>query len=525
MKIFKLSFILICLSFLTAKAQYPTILISSSNDPEEVSIAINPKNTNQIIAGANLNNRYKSNDGGLTWQAGILTCNAYSVYGDPVVFWDTLGSAYFMHLSNPNPSITPGGTWVDRIVIQKSTDAGATYPICKATGKSGTKVQDKPWHVVSPFDNSIHITWTQFDAYESSASADSSHIMYSHSLDGGLTWSAPLRINHQGGNCMDNDTTVEGAVPAIGPSGEVYVVWASLQGLRFQKSVDNGLTWMPSEKLIGTINGGWVYDVGGLMRCNGLPFTQCDLSQGPNRGTIYVNYSDQTNGINDVDVYVIKSTDGGTTWSSPIRVNNDVPGKNQFMSSMTVDQATGYVYVIFYDRRNYTGSNLTDVYVAISKDGGNTFSNHKINQTSFNPTSTVFFGDYIGISAHNNKVRPIWMQLNGGALSVFTANLDALTLTGIPENEKSVISIITPQPNPFSSQTKIIFNLTKKQKVTAQLVDASGKIIKELVTDKLFSKGKHDMVIDKNENNLTKGLYYLVLYGEAKSEFVKLIVE
>jgi hypothetical protein len=302
-------------------------------------------------------------------------------------------------------------------------------------------------------------------------------------------------------------------------------VWASLQGLRFQKSLDNGLTWMPSEKLIGTINGGWVYEVGGLMRCNGLPFTQCDLSKGPNRGTIYVNYSDQTNGINDVDVYVIKSTDGGTTWSSPIRVNNDVPGKNQFMSSMTVDQATGYVYVIFYDRRNYTGSNLTDVYVAISKDGGTTFSNHKINQTSFNPTSTVFFGDYIGISAHNNKVRPIWMQLNGGALSVFTANLDALTLTGIPENEKSVISIITPQPNPFSSQTKIIFSLTKKQKVTAQLVDASGKIIKELASDKLFSKGKHDMVIDKNENNLTKGLYYLVLYGEAKSEFVKLIVD
>ena len=328
MKIFKITFILFSLSVLEVKAQYPTILISSSNDPEEVTIAINPKNTNQIIAGANLNNRYKSNDGGLTWQAGILTCNAYSVYGDPVVFWDTLGSAYFMHLSNPNPSITPGGTWVDRIVIQKSTDAGATYPICKATGKSGTKVQDKPWFVVSPFDNSIHVTWTQFDAYESSLSSDSSHIMYSHSLDAGLTWSAPLRINHQGGNCMDNDTTVEGAVPAIGPSGEVYVVWASLQGLRFQKSLDNGLTWMPSEKLIGTINGGWVYDVGGLMRCNGLPFTHCDLSQGPNRGTIYVNYSDQTNGINDVDVYVIKSTDGGTTWSSPIRVNNDVPGKN-----------------------------------------------------------------------------------------------------------------------------------------------------------------------------------------------------
>ena len=68
-------------------------------------------------------------------------------------------------------------------------------------------------------------------------------------------------------------------------------------------------------------------------------------------------------------------------------------------------------------------------------------------------------------------------------------------------------------------------NLTKKQKVSAQLVDSSGKLIKELVTTKPYSKGIHDFVIDKNENNLTKGLYYLVLYGEAKSEFVKLIVE
>ena len=54
MKRFKLTFILIGLSVLAAKAQYPNILISTSNEPEEVSIAINPKNTNQIVAGANI---------------------------------------------------------------------------------------------------------------------------------------------------------------------------------------------------------------------------------------------------------------------------------------------------------------------------------------------------------------------------------------------------------------------------------------------------------------------------------------
>ena len=43
------------------------MLISNQNQPEEVSICINPKNINQLSAGANLNNSYYSTDGGATW--------------------------------------------------------------------------------------------------------------------------------------------------------------------------------------------------------------------------------------------------------------------------------------------------------------------------------------------------------------------------------------------------------------------------------------------------------------------------
>nr|MBK9651772.1 hypothetical protein [Bacteroidota bacterium] len=67
---------------------------------------------------------------------------------------------------------------------------------------------------------------------------------------------------------------------------------------------------------------------------------------------------------------------------------------------MTVDQATGYLYFVFYDRRNYT-NNQTDVYVAVSTDGGTTFINHKISQTPFVPDPNVFFGDYTNITAYN----------------------------------------------------------------------------------------------------------------------------
>ena len=111
--------LLFCIVFsVKLLAQFPNVLISTSNSPEEVSIAINPKNTNQIVAGANLNNSYRSNDAGVTWSVQTLVCSAYGVWGDPVLIWDTANTCYYMHLSNP-PS---GGSWIDRIVVQKSTD-------------------------------------------------------------------------------------------------------------------------------------------------------------------------------------------------------------------------------------------------------------------------------------------------------------------------------------------------------------------------------------------------------------------
>ncbi|MDD1463672.1 glycoside hydrolase, partial [Dolichospermum sp. ST_sed2] len=130
----------------------------------------------------------------------------------------------------------------------------------------------------------------------------------------------------------------------------------------FQKSTDGGTTWLPNEQLVNSFPGGWDYGISGLYRCNGLPFTFCDLANAsPYKGTIYINWSDQVNGLNDGDIWITKSTNGGTTWSAPIRVNNDVPGKQQFMSAMTIDQITGYVYILFYDRRNYASGNNTDV--------------------------------------------------------------------------------------------------------------------------------------------------------------------
>lgn len=493
---------------LVAFGQFQNVLISNQNNPQEVAICINPNNTNQVVAGANLNNYFYSSDGGLTWKSGILTSPDYNVWGDPCIFVDTAGNFYYSHLSNP-----ANGNWIDRIVIQKSTDGGVSWTDGTYTGLNGTKAQDKEWAVVNPINNEIYITWTQFDKYGSSNPQDSSVILFSKSTDAGTTWSQPKRINYKAGDCIDSDNTVEGAVPAVGPNGEIYVAWAGPDGLVFNKSVDGGDTWLTKEIIVSDIPGGWEYNVSGLYRCNGLPVTVCDISNGPNRGSIYINWTDQRNGSANTDVWLVKSNDGGNTWTAPILVNDDTSDKQQFFTWMSIDQTTGYLYFVFYDRRNYTGGNETDVYLARSADGGNTFTNYKINENTITPDANVFFGDYSNISAYNGVVRPIWMAYDGNSLSVWTAIIDE-GLLGIESPTFSTYSPVELKqnfPNPFNQSTLLSFSLKNKGEISLYVYNMLGELVDTLIQNTVYDKGQHQYILNKNELSQSRGIYYYLL--------------
>lgn len=508
-------------------SQYTNVMISDVNDPEEVSICINPKNTNQIVAGANLNNYFYSDNGGLTWTYDILEDSENGVWGDPIIFTDTTGNFYYSHLSNPPPS-TINGSWVDRIVFTKSLDGGVSWwQAGTSVGKNNEKVQDKEGIAVNRMNNEIYVTWTQFDEYGSSNPLDSSIILFSKSTDAGLTWSNPIRISKHAGNCVDSDSTMEGAIPSVGPNGEIYVVWTGPNGFVFNKSLDGGLTWLDEETSVIDMPGGWDYTIGGLQRCNGLPQMRTDLSGGPSHGTIYINWTDQRNGSHDTDVWVIKSIDGGNSWSSPVRVNDDVSGRQQFLTWMDVDQSNGNIYCVFYDRRNYSSiSDSTDVYLAHSTDGGNTFSNHKINETSFEPSPSVFFGDYISISAVNDIIRPIWMAYDGSTLSVWTALIDGSTI-GLNDSEinaYSPVDLRQNEPNPFNESTWIKFELNQPTKINLSVSDVLGNKVATLFDNEQFKAGNYDYIFNAVSYGLKSGIYYYTLENQDYKITKKMIV-
>jgi hypothetical protein len=225
--------------------------------------------------------------------------------------------------------------------------------------------------------------------------------MFSRSRDGGRTFSAPLEISDETGDARDSDNTVEGVVPVAGPNGDVYVAWAGPKGLYFDKSVDGGWTFA-RDILITAMQGGWDLPVPGLERHNGMPVTAVDLSDGPHKGTVYVNWIDERNG--DPDVFVASSKDGGRTWSAPVRVNDDPKGAAQMFTWIAVDPVDGSLNLVFHDRRGQQGT-TTGVTLARSVDGGKTFANIALPVTPFDCCArSSFFGDYNGIDAYGGRI-------------------------------------------------------------------------------------------------------------------------
>lgn len=394
--------------------------------PAEVTIAINPRNPDNIV-GASFQTgqpprpragsyHYVSMDGGKTWKTVPAADPKNLTQGDDVVYFSNDGNVYHAHLSFEGIRVARPPRAESGIIVDTSRDGGLTWeeavPAINHIN-SVTPFEDKPGIVVdnapeSPNKGNVYLAWTRFDVYGSSDPDCHSHIYFSRSTDGGKNFAMPIRISDSTGDCRDSDNTVEGAVPAVGPKGEVYIVWAGPPGLVFKKSLDGGLSFS-KEKVISDMPGGWDFAVEGLDRANGMPVTGVDLSNGPNKGTLYVNWIDARNG--DPDVFLMSSRDSGETWSPPIRVNDDPVknGKAQFFTWMAVDPIDGSVNMVFYDRRETEGA-ATRVTLARSIDGGRKFVNYQIDLPPFICNPSVFFGDYTGISAYNGRVVPIFMH-------------------------------------------------------------------------------------------------------------------
>lgn len=383
----------------------------------EVSIAINPVNLDNIVAGSlirgypesrNPNVSYFSNDGGKTWKTVVMDNPDRRVQGDDVILFRRDGTCIHAFMSYK-------GHWrrfpreaATGILLCHSSDGGQSWgDQVVVTDHLNTRspMADKPWLVFdktrsSPHYNSLYCSWTRFDQYGSKDPQDTSQIMFARSRTGGESFEPAFRISDQGGDCVDDDNTVEGAMPCVDVDGNIYVVWAGPRGIEMDRSTDGGKTF-GTDRVISDMPGGWTSSVEGISRHNGMPVTMVDHSHSAFRDSIYVNWIDERNG--DKDVFLMYSRDKGQTWSDPVRVNDDDSKRDQFFTWMAVDPVDGSVNIAFYDRRDTqgTGTRLT---LCRSIDGGQTFTNIPVDFPEFQTNTGLFFGDYLGIDAIRGRV-------------------------------------------------------------------------------------------------------------------------
>ncbi len=377
----------------------------------EPSIAVNPRNPQQVVAAFQDDAHIAySTDGGHTWNLakGIAPPN-YRVSGDVSVTFDTEGHAILCYIAfDKLGTFNYWGHGASRngIFIRRSLDGGKTWeanhiPVAEQPTAPGVPFEDKPYIVAATgqgrHGRDLYVGWTRW-------TLTNSEMLFSRSTDDGKTWSVPIEIDDHPGLPRDDNGALEGFAGATGPDGTLYAVWSNRDGIVLTSSRDGGQKFGHPRMIVPT--GPIMFAIQAVERANGFPQIAIDPRSG-RHGRLYLTWSDYRNG--DLDVFCAASDNGGRTWTTPTRVNNDPlhNGADQYFQWLAVDPLDGSVNVIFYDRRRDPRNRNQIVTLARSENGAQTFQNYAWTAQPFNPGDT-FLGDYNGIAALGGRVFGAW---------------------------------------------------------------------------------------------------------------------
>lgn len=499
------------------------VLPSSNAQQDEIILVRHPSNQNIMFGGANTTvsgifgqGGYITTDGGATWTGNNLLPPFTQNSSDPGPTIDKNGVIIFTVLDVPGIvaaySTNNGSSWSSRITINSGSE-----------DKNFAGTDDAP---TSPFYGRSYCVWSHFVSIPP--------IVISYTTNGGISWSPMSPINSPPGGHYS-----QGCDIACGPNGEVYVCWAAPLSsspftedfLGFAKSTNGGVSWNVTEN---------AYDMNGIrastfngwnFRVNGFPRIGVDRSGGSWNGWIYIVTAERNlpPAGSDADVVLHYSSNGGTSWSSGIRVNQDAlnNGKVQFFPAIRVDEQGG-INICYYDNRNYPSvGDSAETYMSRSTDGGATWIDIKVSDHAWKVKGEAglgnYGGDYIGISSGNGKVWPFWYDDKTGTMQAWTAEVN-LELVGISNGNNGIpkqFELKQNFPNPFNPNTLISFSIQKSGKVTLEVFNVSGRKIASLI-DEEIEAGNYSY--DFNASNLSSGVYFYKLTADGFIDTKKMIL-
>ncbi len=406
----------------------------------------------------------RSTDDGETWSESFISPSQhiFDRLSDPSITYDNSGNLYITMIDcqadNPSDS--------SHITILKSFDGGVTWPEFYTVEDTIGHYSERDQATVidntgGPNSGNIYIAWTRASEFDGPGFYGPASIMFSKSTDGGLSFEEPmvvgLPLDTRECSNIHDDYLSAGAYPAImvGSDGSIYVFWkyfyttpssngcvVSQYCFKMVKSSDGGETWSPIQYVME--NDLMMAAVDGDIYVFGAPVLSADISGGPYDGNIYLTYTglyDFYTYGSDYNIEFMKSTDGGTTWSTPLYVNDDFVGPDatfdQFHPKMDCSE-DGVIAIAFYDQKTDPVNHTKfDVFAAYSFDGGSSFTQtHRISEVSIDPDLMIdlenqylSIGYTIGLSIRNDRVSAAWTDTRNGNQDVFGASWDIPLLT------------------------------------------------------------------------------------------------
>ena len=360
----------------------------------EPAITVNPAHPRNIVAtwqqdlgpgAARTDLIGTSRDGGRTWKRATI----------PGLSSCTGGS--FDAATDPWLSAGPDGTiYFSGAVLDFSTEPSPAVPFAGPSVRLEREVitadPARPGHA--------YAVWWERDPLM--PFVGSTH-QFARTTDGGVTWSTPTTLDAAPDGALDQSAEIH-----VLPNGSLLATFArfqiegtaAVQKLFASRSTDQGETWSePLEVASQPIQPYLDPETGDQLPNQDLTFHSAAIAPD---GTLYVAW-DHASSPTTGEIDIVKSSDGGATWSGP----TPLPGVSAFafQPAIAVD-SRGTVGLMWYDARNDLPGDTpltTDVWFAHSRDGGNSWKQLHVAgpfdfRTAPRPTEFPRLGEYQGLA-------------------------------------------------------------------------------------------------------------------------------
>jgi hypothetical protein len=367
------------------------IVGDAANEP---SICVDPTNLNKMSIGWRQFNSVSSNfrqagyayttNGGRNWTApGVLENNVFR--SDPVLKSDTTGRFYYLSLLS---------TFFDN--MYRSLNGGQLWTnIAPADGG------DKQWFTIDNTNSTGH--GFQYQCW-STAGNNYQGRQFTRSTDGGFTWMDPINIpNSPAWGTLDVDSNGNLFIGGVNLTSQY--IWCIRS-----TNAKNGAVTPSFDRITGVNLGGTILSSASINPegLAGQVFLAVDRSGTSTNNNIYMLASVRpTAATNGTDVMFVRSTNGGQSFSTPLRINDDPINHAKWHWFGTLAVApNGRIDAIWFDSRNASNNTSSQLFYSYSTNGGSTWSNNVAVSQPFNPflgyPNQNKIGDYITIVSDNS---------------------------------------------------------------------------------------------------------------------------